>query len=241
MKKNWITLVSCWTIFLLLLGGSKSYQTPNEQILEQLLQKLQAESKQNHYHFSGRVNDPIPKHELDHWVKRFTNALSLHSLKKQNDVDGIRYEAKKSAFGLHYQLQMVIDHPNNSFVRPFIVLIVRDEGMMNPDWLRLKEAVSSQLHSFGIYADYHVSSQWELQTAKDLQAVVDQALTFLAAKPVEGMVTDRTLSVSAQSPLLSGKLKTGTKWMNVQIAARWSDDHSKMIVTVGSPIITMEY
>lgn len=242
MKRRWTFIfLICWFILSLLLIGSRFYRLPNEQILINLSQELHAEGKKTQYHFSGRVNKEIASEDLDQWVQKLVRALSLKSLTKEAEADGIRYHAEKLHSTLHYELQIINDHPKRELVHPYVVLIVNNKEISKKALISEMEDLHSILQSFGILVDYHVSFQWEMKTGQTLQEVSDEILSYLRAKKVEGMVTERTLSISAQSPLFSGKLPTGKDWMNLQVATRWNDDHSRMIVTVGTPIITMEY
>ena len=55
------------------------------------------------------------------------------------------------------------------------------------------------------------------------------------------MRSKRTTSVSAYTPLLAGKLWANGNLMNVQVAAREGSDQQGLILTLGTPIITIEY
>lgn len=242
MKKHTTILFACgWLVISLLLLGSRFTTQTNEQILEKITTQLPLKAKQTQYHFSGRAKEEMAAKDVDRFVQDLANQLSLSSVQKQVDVDGIRYQAEKLFRNKRYQLQIVQDRPKADFAKPYVVLSIQEAGTPDPQWLSMKEHFQSVLLSFGLMLDYHVSYQWESDRELELQGTIDQILDLLDAKQVEGMVTKRTVSVSAQSSLLTGRLATGNSWMNVQVAAKYSDDHSKTIVTVGTPIITMEY
>ncbi|WP_044641313.1 YwmB family TATA-box binding protein [Risungbinella massiliensis] len=242
MKKRTTILFACgWLVISLVLLGSRFTTKTNEEILVEIASNLSLEAKQTQYHFSGRTKQQMAAKDVDRFVTDLANHLSLSSVQKDVDLDGIRYQAEKRSLNKHYQLQIVQDRPKADFVQPYVVLSIQETGTPDPQWLFIKEDLQSLLLSFGLILDYHVSYQWESKRELELQGTINQILNLLDAKQVEGMVTKRTLAVSAQSPLLTGQLATGKSWMNVQVAARYSDDQSKTIVTIGTPIITMEY
>ena len=64
---------------------------------------------------------------------------------------------------------------------------------------------------------------------------------LLKAEEVEAMRTDHTVSISALSPLLPAGIKTRGGMMNMQAAVRMNQDAHRMVITLGTPIITIEY
>ena len=67
-----------------------------------------------------------------------------------------------------------------------------------------------------------------------------EALHLLRAREVESLRT-KTVSVSAFSSLLGDPIQTAGGEMNVQVATKVDEGNKRLIVTIGTPIITIEY
>lgn len=73
------------------------------------------------------------------------------------------------------------------------------------------------------------------------QTRIRQWLQELSAREVESAVLGHGLSVSAYSSSLPQKVRTGDKWMNLQVASRASAEADVTRVWIGSPLIWVEY
>jgi hypothetical protein len=88
----------------------------------------------------------------------------------------------------------------------------------------------------------HFSLQGRISSSdSDRERVVGSVLQRLGAHEVESMKSEHTTSVSAYTPLFAGGLSTNGKTMNIQVAAKDADRGDGVILTVGTPIITIEY
>ncbi|WCK54328.1 YwmB family TATA-box binding protein [Aneurinibacillus sp. Ricciae_BoGa-3] len=76
----------------------------------------------------------------------------------------------------------------------------------------------------------------DLQTEK-----CREILAAFNSTPVESLREDTVLSYSAYSPQIKDYILTNRNRMNLQVATHIDDIHQKTTVTVGVPIITVEY
>ena len=70
---------------------------------------------------------------------------------------------------------------------------------------------------------------------------IEGVLHKLEAAKVEELDTSLVKSISAYSPLFPYAIKTGQKQMNVQIATHFNSLDQNTVITLGTPIITIEY
>ncbi|OEF99814.1 hypothetical protein BHF71_01160 [Vulcanibacillus modesticaldus] len=75
----------------------------------------------------------------------------------------------------------------------------------------------------------------------DQFVLIEELLASLEAKEIEKLDTDLVKSISAYSPKITNSIWTGDKKMNIQIATHVSNLQQKTIITMGTPIITIEY
>lgn len=76
---------------------------------------------------------------------------------------------------------------------------------------------------------------------EEQDVLIDDILNHLNAKVVEKLDTDLVKSVSAYSPLMKYSIWTGNNKMNIQVATHVNNLEEKTVLTLGTPIITIEY
>ncbi|NEU30394.1 hypothetical protein GN156_06315 [bacterium LRH843] len=108
------------------------------------------------------------------------------------------------------------------------------------------EAVSLRTDTLGLgSADVYV----QIQATKHNQGVDDMSnldyankwIALLNASPVEALIEDTFVSLSAYKPDWTPFIETNEKRMNVQVALREKGMGAGTTVTIGTPIITNEY
>jgi hypothetical protein len=115
-------------------------------------------------------------------------------------------------------------------------------GVPTQSFFEMKKRCTRLLQSYGIIADYHFSIRGRtMNVTTGLANHAQKVLTLLRAREVEGMRTDHTVSLSALSSMLPGGIETGGGMMNLQVAARMDSEARAVVLTIGTPIITIEY
>lgn len=71
--------------------------------------------------------------------------------------------------------------------------------------------------------------------------LIEKLLHSIAAEEVEKLDTSLVKSVSAYSPKLENYIWTNNNKMNIQIASHVNNLQQETVVTIGTPIITVEY
>ncbi|PTM56736.1 YwmB family TATA-box binding protein [Desmospora activa] len=245
MKKGIVLVVVVWIAGLLV--ASVPQPDPEATLLE-TWQKTGTETERYNIHHGGRSRQ-IPQEEVQHLAERLAQAWNLELADPTVFADGTRWTAEGN-WGRNIRVQCIVinDKPHQSFVQPYISIQVTGRG--HPDSHQLSDArnrIIQTLQQNQIQPRIHFSLQGRLSSAStsmdqsDRDRVIGSVLQHLGANEVESMHTERTTSVSAYTPLFSRGLTTSGGRMNVQVAAKYDHNDDGIILTVGTPIITIEY
>ncbi|GAB6931824.1 YwmB family TATA-box binding protein [Calditerricola satsumensis] len=118
------------------------------------------------------------------------------------------------------------------------------QALRAADVRRDAQRLSAWLAAEGLPAhlDIALRGEWTGKGQGDLrEAATAAVLRALRATVVEAAVDDAMYSVSGTSPLLFGGVRTGGGEMNVQVAASRPQGDGGVGVTVGTPLIFVEY
>lgn len=105
-------------------------------------------------------------------------------------------------------------------------------------------AVSEGLMKTGIHPNIHVSIQGittRLWNQSEQQSFIHHVLKSMDAHEVEAMRDRFSTSVSAFSPQLGKPLHSNGQQINIQLAVRNDRITNQTVITLGTPIITIEY
>ncbi len=75
----------------------------------------------------------------------------------------------------------------------------------------------------------------------DQFVLIDKVLDNLSAKEVEKLNTELVKSISAYSSKIKNQIWTSNHKMNLQVATHVNQQDKKTVITMGTPIITIEY
>ncbi|MDR6225533.1 YwmB family TATA-box binding protein [Desmospora profundinema] len=246
MKKGMVWVLVVWIAGLL--TASYTQPDPEESLLE-TWQAAEIQTERFMLHHGGRLDRSIPKEEIPRLAESLAQAWDLELSEPTVFADGTRWTAKNN-WERNIQVQCIVinDRPQQSFSQPYISIQVTGGG--HPDRQQLSDARNRIIHTLQqhqIQPRTHFSLQGRISSPtstmdmSDRKRVIGSVLQRLGAHEVESMDTERTTSVSAYTPLFSGGLTTNGETMNVQVAAKKDDRGNGLILTVGTPIITIEY
>ncbi|TCS95610.1 YwmB family TATA-box binding protein [Hazenella coriacea] len=231
-----------WLLFSFCLVGSQMKLEP-EEILLNTIREMGVQPEIAVLHHGSRVEQGLSSKQLDSFVVQLMNSLQLKNKKKETNRDGIKYIATgKIGRNINIDLHVINDEPTSTWMKPYISIQLKSRGQTDSEWLRARNIIVHALQSNGLIPKLHISFQGSMKNMSSrLEQPIVQALKKLHATEIESMRTSHTVSISAYSPQLPDRLKTGGGWMNVQVASRWSHDNQRLIFTIGTPIITIEY
>ncbi len=242
MKKLQLVPVILCVVLSLLLTGS-GLEPTTEHILFQVFDSMGVKPENFALHHGGRTHTRIYRGQADAFVHQLADQLNLKSVRKEIRADGIRYSsAGQIGRNITAELNVINDEPDRQWIRPYISIHVKGRGKPGREWEQTRSRLADILKANAIIPYFHFSIQGSISPPPSrLEQPIVQALQKLHAKEVESMLTTHTASISAYSPVLPGELKTRGGRMNLQVAARVNHDTRRLIFTLGTPIITIEY
>lgn len=241
--------IAVWVWLFLSIFLIASAQNPSQE--ERLLRVFeQTGAKMDHHmlHAGSRTPERMASEDLPELAEQLADELDLGAVHTQSRTDGMRYEAH-GKWNRNLQVKMVVinDRLEEPFVQPYISIRAAGHGPLNQAQLvEIRGRLFHTLQKFQIDTSTHFSIQGKLSVGHrvnrgDREKQVDQVIKKLGAEEVESMRTERITSVSAHTPLFNGGLKTQGGTMNLQVAAKVGDDGRQILLTLGTPIITIEY
>ncbi|PRX42004.1 TATA-box binding protein [Planifilum fimeticola] len=229
--------------FILFLSvGSVSPPDDTEQLID-AFRRAGGQPEKIVLHHGNRTQTPLLREEVDDLARRLSRELGLGPARRTEDRHGHRWTATgKWGRNLQARLNVINDRVDLRKNRPYISVQLTGRGHPDGEWPRFRERLEKVLTGNGI--DPHL--QFSIQGSRpgmgsDPEETVRRVLQRLNAREIEGMRTDRTTSISAFTPALRGGLETKGGMMNVQVAARMDRSGERLILTLGTPIITIEY
>ncbi|MBA4495975.1 YwmB family TATA-box binding protein [Paenactinomyces guangxiensis] len=241
MKKLQLFQVGLWISLSLFLAGSHTDPSA-ESVLLRVFQSVGADPEQYVLHHGSRISKPVARAQMNTFVKRLQTSLQLMPVNRQVNKNAIQYTTSgRIGRNLTAELNVINDEPLRTWSQPYISIQVRGRGIPGQELARVRKQLVNVLHSNGIIPHFHFTIQGSQPLRSGLEQPIVQALKKLQASEVESMRTSHTVSISAHTPMLPGGLKTGGGLMNIQAAARVNHDTHRLIFTLGTPIITIEY
>lgn len=239
--KLFVGIIALFSLCSLLIGSD--VQPDSEWRLIETLYHVGAKPERYVLHLSGRTETSISQKELSTLVQDLSSALQLVSPQHTSDENGVEWKASRTdQRNLHVKIHVLNDEPNLAHVYPYISLRLDGKGVPGKEVFLIKKRLAPVLKRYGVPPRFQFSiqgSRTKVHPTPD--QTVGEVLQVLHAQEIESMRSKRTTSVSAYTPLLAGKLWANGNLMNVQVAAREGSDQQGLILTLGTPIITIEY
>jgi hypothetical protein len=228
----------CLWMSLFLVGSN--LHDPSENLLLQSLQEMGFTLEHYVLHHGERTTQPMTPVQIAQWVGCLQQALQSSPVREQNHSENIYYITEREiAPNLKLTLKVVNDDPSQQQHCPYISLQLAGNGIPDP---AVRRQIIELLHANGIIPHFHTSIQGSKPlSATSLEEPIAAIFQRLQAYEIESMRTDRTVSISAYSPLLQERLPTAGGVMNLQAATRVNQESQRLLLTIGVPIITIEY
>jgi hypothetical protein len=241
MRSKWLTLTFALIILSTFIVASAPAAVP-EQTLTHVFLEMGAQPERYVLHHGGRIAQVMEEHQVDDWTDELRQALGL-SPAQRKEGDGLRWSAS-GWWGRNQRVELIVinDEPTKRWIQPYVSVRINGRGRPDAAFFRARQRLVKRLEQQGIAPRLHFSIQGhqELQPSNKEQWI-QQAMKRMRAREVEALRTAPTTSVSCYSPLFPDGLNTQGGFMNLQVAARMDPLHHRIAVTMGTPIITIEY
>ncbi|MGN7358819.1 YwmB family TATA-box binding protein [Paenibacillus sp. SAF-054] len=150
----------------------------------------------------------------------------------------------------------VLDEKNNVNIRfnwqeinpdqSYIIIQLEAEAAKGWDDLTdLQQEFGEKMRNAGIDAKWNASLQGtgnkEGNAADTMNRIEGSLARSLDAVPMETYEDETTVSNAYQVPSLSSRVRSGNTWLNMQVAVHEDETSGENRVTIGLPVITIEY
>ncbi|MCS1352265.1 YwmB family TATA-box binding protein [Mechercharimyces sp. CAU 1602] len=242
MKKNWLWgTISLLATSLFLIGSTAA---PSEvEALIHVFEDMNVTPEKVVIHHGSKLAAPIEKQNAEQLAINICDSLDIPNPKLYANRHGSKWSSSaKREEQSELEFHLFILEEEGKWVRPYISLQSQGEMKTTAAIRSMRQEVESALRKAGIEPSIHLSMQGRGAISKlKTDKVVEQMLSQLDAVEIEAMRTEETTSISAYSPFFQEELLTDGRRMNVQAAARIDPNHQRMVYTIGTPIITIEY
>lgn len=234
MVRRWVPIV-VFILFAVFIF-SRSVQSESELKLVNVFHRLRIQSETYVLHYGSPLK-LMSEREAIQFLRPFGEYFRL-PLKVSHTIEqGTIYELLGKFHSFDIKLRLLLG--GKAAHAPYFSLQVIGKGVFDNDLVTIKKQLVHFLRINKQKPHFHFSIQG-YDKAISQKEIMKQALHLLHSKKVEEM-KDQTVSVSAYSPVLGETIKTAGGEMNVQIATRQDVDRKRVLVTMGTPIITIEY
>ena len=228
-----ILLLAFFCVFLLV----RSVQSESELRLVEAFHTLHVTPEQYVLHYGSKL-DSMDQQGVVTFLQPFQSYFHLPITVKKEKGEGTVYQSSGKFHSFDVKLTTLCGEGVNK-IEPYLSIQITGKGAFDKELLNIKKQLAQLLRINKREPHFHFSIQGHQQTINQEKTMQD-ALRVLDAKEVESMRA-KTVSVSAYSSLLEEEVKTARGEMNVQIATRVDEEKKELIVTMGTPIITIEY
>lgn len=222
------------------------------------LTKVQAEADQNELRtlFNlGRQMVKEPQRVVIKWqgtwegsgdaeaaAQHLSRSLQLPSVKEVEENGHTTYRAigEKDAVNVRFNWQEISG--DQSYV------IIQLEAQTPQQWdslADLQAEFGEKMRDAGIDAKWNAALQGHVddrtEAADTMNRIEGQLKGILDAVPKETYQDETTVSNAYQVPSLKTRVRSGDTWLNMQVAVHEDDVRGTNRVTIGLPVITIEY
>ncbi|PTX62531.1 TATA-box binding protein [Melghirimyces profundicolus] len=219
----------------------------DEEKLIRTFSRTGAEAERYMLHHGGRTDRNFTPDDVQGLARGLAGELGLDSVRVRKTPDGTRFESEgRWSRNILLELTVINDRSYDLFVQPYISIRAEGSGLPDSRLFDTRKRLNRALQKYRIQPRTHFSIQGRLHAGgradgRERDRMIDRIMKELGAGEVESMHAERTVSVSAYTPLFNGGLQTRGGTMNVQVAAKDGHGDGEVVLTLGTPIITIEY
>lgn len=248
MVKQWGFSILALGILLFLSGWGKlsaSYDTADTQVLAQAIKSADIRVSTWMIHYSSLVDQPLTGEQVNQTIRYFRLKERAPFQSTPNRTpSGYVYEKD---WGRNTSLTIrVIRRGHERDGTALYDLVLRVQGAHEPlnTLTETVKNVSHGLRQAGVTPHVHVSVQGSVPyifCQRERSQWVREIMEKLGAYEVEALREATMASVSAFSPHFRTSIASNGRRMNLQIAVRSHPATHQTVITMGTPIITIEY
>ncbi|MDQ0415856.1 hypothetical protein J2Z48_000014 [Croceifilum oryzae] len=233
-----------WIVLCVLLMGNTQAQNDSIQEILDHYQTTRATPSLFVLHHGSRTNQLLTSQEVEELAKRLNDQFHGENLQTYKSADGVRYQGDHLLSpSLKVAIRVVDDRPTQTKKKPYVSLELRGTGAPDARLKQFQEQFRQICQAFGMTPSLHFSIQGDvdLKEASELKSLIQSTTKSFGATQMEEMTTEKTVSISYFIPRWGSGIVTKGGEMNLQVSARWNYQTNRAVLTMGTPIITIEY
>ncbi|TCS83388.1 YwmB family TATA-box binding protein [Tepidibacillus fermentans] len=226
---------------LFLLGMTVPNNNKNDlQLLLNGFQQTKAELKQYSFHV-GIPYQPLKEEQLFTKGKELSQIFHL-PVGKVESFDQQPFYASKGTWENGTEIELQLKNINQNTNTYLVIKVTGNRSFqeLEQDYQTFNKLLQMAHINPKINTCVQGEISDKLNNAEQYQ-LIQKVLKKIDASIVEELKTDLVTSVSAYSPEVGQAIQTKGGEMNLQMATHYDSLHNKTILTMGTPIITIEY
>lgn len=190
----------------------------------------------------GELISSLIKDQAKSAAQQLAHSIGLSEVTTSQLQGNEVFQAEGKLSGVSVQLNWAITKGGHSYVR---VMLVGEAARNTDEMTSLKEHIQKQMEEAGIANTWNASIQGYASTSADVQAtmaeVEESAAQILSFRMVEKYEDVKTVSRSYEAPSLGTFVKSGNTPIHMQVAVHEDSVKKSSRITIGFPVITIEY
>lgn len=243
MNLKWWKLLGWVVLCFFLMGNAITQNDPIEEIMDQY-QNTGSIPTLFVLHHGGRMNRALTSQEVEKLAKRINYEFHGENIQRFVEADGTRYQSENQlSSSWKVSVRIVDDQPTQTRKKPYVSLELRGNGIPDARLQQFRKQFLQVCLANEMTPQIHFSIQGEVSAgqASGMKDMIQSKIKPLDAKQIEEMTTENTVSISYFVPRWGSGIVTKGGEMNLQIATRWNHQNNRAVLTMGTPIITIEY
>ncbi|KRF39875.1 YwmB family TATA-box binding protein [Paenibacillus sp. Soil787] len=250
MQKSWLLSIICMSIISMIFGWVRHADAQGEQEALQLLNTVKpymtSENQitfkyTGYYGTCGRIDQ-----DMLQVGKKLSQAFGIPQAEVLSESNSHPIYTAKSEVVPGAVVTLTVASPQGQSACYVVLRLEAYNGAEQSDLVKWQEQAGEQLKKLGINGQWNVMVQGyvneqEQSGQKSSSELVDSIALAFKGKIVESYKDQNTVSTSLASKQFHSSIKSGDQTVNLQIALHQESTTGKSRLTVGTPIITMEY
>lgn len=157
--------------------------------------------------------------------------------------DGQRIYVSNGIWDTGSQVQIQIKRKDNQSQEQYLIFKVTGSSSLDDlkeDYYHITKNLQDNLRNIKINSCIQGNIYVNLNNTRQY-VLIEEILKKIDAERVESFDSDLVNSISAYTPNIDNYILTGNKKMNFQVSTHYDKIHQKTVLTMGTPIINIEY
>lgn len=190
----------------------------------------------------GEMINSIPKDQAKTTAEQLARTMGLSGITTSQLQGNEVFQAEGVLSGVSVHLDWAFTKEGHSYVR---AMLVGEAAGQSREMMTLQQQIQEMMKQAGIPNTWNASIQGyasETASVDGTMAQVEEAVAQkLALRPVEDYADDTTQSRSYEVPSLGAFVMSGDTPIHMQIAVHEDSMKKSSRITIGFPVITIEY